>query len=111
MAFTTPHSAASDAAPLTIDPALLLREPSSLPKLTFNPDDYADYVADLELTPEQQRELLEAMWALIVAFVDVGFGIHPIQHALAKAHPEFDCVELPDLNPDAVADVAAGEAS
>lgn len=51
------------------------------PALTFNPKEYAHYVRDYDLSEEQQRELLEAIWSIMVGFVDLGFGIHPIQQA------------------------------
>lgn len=34
------------------------------------------------MTPVQQQELLEALWIIVVGFVDLGFGIHPVQQVL-----------------------------
>lgn len=49
--------------------------------LTFDPDEFISHIADLELTEEQATELLGAIWSIMVAFVDLGFGIHPVQQA------------------------------
>lgn len=53
--------------------------------LTFDPTAFIAYVEDADLTEAQQYELLGAVWAIMVAFVDVGFGIHPVQQALDKS--------------------------
>lgn len=52
------------------------------PALHFDPAEYQRFVEDSDLTPAQQRELLEALWVIIVGFVDLGFGIHPVQQVL-----------------------------
>jgi hypothetical protein len=49
--------------------------------LTFDPDEFISHIADLELTEDQATELLGAIWSIMVAFVDLGFGIHPVQQA------------------------------
>lgn len=53
---------AADPAVLTIDYAL-----------------YEDYLADADLTDDQKHQFLDALWSIICAFVDLGFGIHPLQ--------------------------------
>ncbi len=51
------------------------------PALTLNVDDYRKYVEALNLSEEQEQELLETLWTIIVQFVDLGFGIAPVQKA------------------------------
>ena len=51
------------------------------PALTLNVDDYRQYVEALHLSEEQEQELLETLWTVIVSFVDLGFGIEPVQQA------------------------------
>lgn len=61
----------------------LPREPRAAPTaLRFDPDAYAGYVAEFDLTDTQKRDLLEAVWGIVVSFVDLGFGFHPIQQVL-----------------------------
>ncbi len=51
------------------------------PALTLNVDDYRQYVEALNLSEEQEQELLQTLWTIIVSFVDLGFGIEPVQQA------------------------------
>lgn len=47
--------------------------------------DYARYEHLLEnsdLTEDQKQEFLGVLWNLVVNFVDLGFGVHPMQQAL-----------------------------
>ncbi len=52
--------------------------------LSFNPAEFAAYVADFDLSEAQQRELLETVWTMMVGFVDLGFRIHPVQQVLPE---------------------------
>ena len=49
--------------------------------LTFDPTEFIAHIAPLDMTDEQATELLGAIWSIMVAFVDLGFGIHPVQQA------------------------------
>jgi hypothetical protein len=52
------------------------------PALVFDPAEYRQFVEDSDLSEAQQLELLEAVWVIIVGFIDVGFHIHPVQQSL-----------------------------
>lgn len=44
--------------------------------------DFARYEAmldDPDLSEEQRLEFLETLWSIIVSFVDLGYGVHPMQ--------------------------------
>lgn len=56
--------------------------PARPPVLTLDVALYEQYLAEGGLTDEQKREFLEALWTIIVGFVDLGFGIHSVQQAL-----------------------------
>ncbi|MEM8692608.1 MAG: hypothetical protein AAGG57_12085 [Pseudomonadota bacterium] len=64
--------------------------------------DIAKYQAMLDapdLDEERKRQFIEALWQVIVAFVDLGFQVHPVQQAcgqVGNAAPE---------NPDAAGNV------
>jgi hypothetical protein len=49
------------------------------PKLCL--EDYRDDLAEFDLTPEQQKELLETLWNIMVSFVDLGFGMDSVSLA------------------------------
>ena len=54
----------------------------TFPPLRFDPQAYMDYVKDADLTEAEAHELLQAIWLVITSFVDMRFGIHPIQQAI-----------------------------
>ncbi len=49
---------------------------------------YETYLENADLTEEQKREFIETLWSIVVSFVDLGFGIHPLQQVLPSAHCE-----------------------
>lgn len=42
--------------------------------MTFNPDDYRQYVDHYDLTEDQKIELLRQVWTIMESFVDRAFG-------------------------------------
>lgn len=60
------------------------------PVITLDVSLFEEYLADSSLTDDQKREFLEVLWSIIVGFVDLGFGIHPVQQAL----PEGACEKI-----------------
>lgn len=48
---------------------------SPRPALTLDIDHYQALFDAPELTQDQKREMLEALWSLIVSFVDLGFDV------------------------------------
>ncbi len=51
------------------------------PSLSIDWEVYASYLDENDLTDDQKREFIETLWNIVVAFVDLGFGIHPVQQA------------------------------
>jgi hypothetical protein len=49
------------------------------PALTFKPEDYLHFLEDSDWTESQKREFIDALWTIVVGFVDLGFHIHPVQ--------------------------------
>jgi hypothetical protein len=45
---------------------------------------YQNMIDDETLSDGQKRQIVEALWTFIVAFVDLGFGIHPAQQACGQ---------------------------
>jgi hypothetical protein len=39
---------------------------------------YQSFLDDYDIPEAQKRELIESLWAIIVQFIDLGFGVHPI---------------------------------
>ncbi|MCG7493896.1 hypothetical protein [Thalassobius sp. Cn5-15] len=72
-------------------------------KLEIDVERYQGYLDENNLSDEQRKDFVQALWTVIVAFVDLGYGVHPVQAAgaeivsisehrplSAKQNPEFE---------------------
>jgi hypothetical protein len=55
------------------------------PAIAFDVERYERFLEDHGLSEDQKRAVLEALWSIIVSFVDLGFGIHPLQTARGQS--------------------------
>jgi hypothetical protein len=53
-------------------------------------DHYQSYLDDPALTTGQKEEIVGALWAIISAFVELGFGVYPVQQACGKPQTALD---------------------
>lgn len=60
----------------------------SVPALRFDWTDWLPYLEDQDIPEEQKREIIETLWSIVVAFVDLGWQLNP--------RPEF-CGQPLDL--------------
>lgn len=60
---------------------------------------FEPYLDDPELTQAEREELLETIFAIVLSFVDLGFGIHPVQQACEQndIYSEIATLDLMDL--------------
>ncbi|MEM1285720.1 MAG: hypothetical protein AAGH43_10060 [Pseudomonadota bacterium] len=56
-------------------------EASKFQALTLDIELYQGCIDDPEMSVADKRELIETLWSIMVSFVDLGFGIHPLQQA------------------------------
>ena len=54
---------------------------SARPVITVDYEKYAHFLEDSDLTEEQKQEFLQTLWNIIVEFVSMGVGVHPVQQA------------------------------
>lgn len=54
------------------------------PVVTVDVERYQAYLDSSDMTPDQKRAFLEALWSIITAFVDLGFGVHPLQEVCGQ---------------------------
>lgn len=59
---------------------------STRPTLTVDVANYQEYLDGSGLTPEQKEEFLLAVWSIVATFVELGYGVHPLQEACGKDH-------------------------
>jgi hypothetical protein len=60
-------------------------ECSVKPALTIDYALYEKHLEQSDLTDEQKQEFLDTLWSIIVGFVDLGFGVHPLQQGAPAA--------------------------
>ncbi|MEM6656684.1 MAG: hypothetical protein AAF625_01245 [Pseudomonadota bacterium] len=48
-------------------------------RLEVDVDRYQSFLDSSGVSDEHKAEFLKALWTVIVAFVDLGYGIHPVQ--------------------------------
>lgn len=53
--------------------------------LVFDVDAYRPRLSEFALTPDQEQELLQALWSVMVTIVDLRFRMHPVQQANGDA--------------------------
>ena len=41
----------------------------------FNPEDYIEHLEGMDLTDDEARDVLSALWDIMVQFVDLGFQV------------------------------------
>lgn len=57
---------------------------SASPIVTVDVEKYQSLIDDPSLTQEQKEEFLQALWSIIVSFVELGFGVHPLQEVCGQ---------------------------
>ncbi len=69
------------------------------PALTLDYDLYVRYLDDTNLSDAQKKEFIETLWSVIVSFVDLGFGLHPLQQSCESnvAIPDLPAAESGDV--------------
>lgn len=53
-------------------------------RLEIDLERYQIYIDDIDLSDEQKADFMNALWTVIVAFVDLGYGVHPVQSGSAE---------------------------
>ena len=76
----------------------------AMPVLTIDYALYEQYFEGSDLSDAQKQEFLDALWSIIVGFVDLGFGVHPLQQI-----PSDACGQRLDLTPLLSPDVVSSK--
>ncbi len=71
--------------------------------ITVDYERYAHMLEDADLSEDQKREFLQTIWNIIVEFVSLGFGVHPLQQVQNSCGERQDITSKPTLTaPDGV---------
>lgn len=62
----------------------LALEKSAQRAVEIDVEKYQAWLDDPDLTDDQKEQMITALWQIITAFVDLGFGVHPLQQACGK---------------------------
>jgi len=60
------------------------QERTERPAVTFDVSLYAHFLDEMGLTDEQKAAMLETLLGILIGFVDLGFGIHPVQQECGR---------------------------
>ena len=60
--------------------------PIKPPSLQVDWEVYAQMLEASDWSDARKREFIETMWSLVMTFVDLGYGIHPIQQACGESN-------------------------
>ena len=59
--------------------------PDERPSLSVDWELYAAMLEESDMPIEQQKELIETLWSIVVGFVDLGFDLHPVQQICGQS--------------------------
>ena len=57
---------------------------SSKPTLKVDVERYQSYLDGTNMTDAEKEEFLQTLWQIIVGFVELGYGVHPLQEVCGK---------------------------
>jgi hypothetical protein len=52
--------------------------------LAVDVERYQAFLDGSDMTQAQKEEFLQALWSIMVSFVELGFGVHPLQEVCGK---------------------------
>ena len=81
----------------TNDKHEIAQDDIQFPALAIDWDLFGNYLEDSDLDDNQKREFAEIIWYIVVTFVDLGFGIEPVQQAILEGQKEQPNLALPFL--------------
>ena len=63
---------------------------TGLPSLRLDIAKYETLLKDIDISEDGKKQMIEALWAIVVAFVEIGYGTHPVQQACGKVNENKD---------------------
>lgn len=81
-----------------LDSAIKNADPKRIVEIDV--EKYQAYLDDPSLTDAQKEECVRAVWSIMMAFVELGYGVHPVQQACGQLETELDPKGNADSNRD-----------
>lgn len=72
------------------------RGPPQKLALQFDAQEFAHFLDESDLTHDQKLEYIQTIWSIVLQFIDMGFGIHPLQQACGQFAEEAVLCGDPD---------------
>ena len=57
---------------------------AAVPTLSIDWELYGKYLDESDLSDADKQAFIETLWSIVVSFVDLGFGVHPVQQVMAN---------------------------
>ena len=57
---------------------------SAKPTMTVDVERYQKFLDGSDMSPAEKEEFLQALWQIIVSFVELGYGVHPLQEVCGE---------------------------
>lgn len=67
------------------------KTPKERPALHLDVKHYQNLLDAPDLSPSEQRQLIEALWTLIVSFIDIGYDVVPRPDCGKPSNKRDDC--------------------
>lgn len=65
---------------------------SATPTLTIDWEFYGKHLDASDLSDADKQAFIETLWSIVVSFVDLGFGVHPVQHVCGQEEELRDLI-------------------
>ena len=73
-----------DGAPLLTKALGMAFENAPKKTLKVDVEKYLAWLEDPDLSAQQKEQIVEALWRIIICFVDLGYGVAPLQEACGQ---------------------------
>jgi len=79
--------------------------------IRFDWRDWEQYLENSDLPDDKKREFIETLWAIVMGFVDLGYGLNPAQEICGEVIDLKAVLEAAVLNSDNPSDQIKGDAA
>lgn len=74
--------------------------PQSYPALQMNWEDFLPFMEDDDIPEDQKRAFIDALWSIVIAFVDLGWNVAPASESCGQDLDLRAALEAAVLNSD-----------